>query len=221
MAREDEPHVVEPDMSPDPFVAQERAAAIAEADRNPNVVARIMARHYSIKWEHVSEFAEGLEVFQSHWFANFSPEPWSVVRSSWDFSREIFSKCGSPIEELFLAHLAKASKETFRWHNSGHCSWVESGTVITPQKQIESYRVDFAFEGEGVKVVVELDGHEFHERTAEQATKDKSRDRRLQELGWKVIRFTGREVWRKPWDTANEVIRIVTGKPSKLVEGRR
>lgn len=42
---------------------------------------------------------------------------------------------------------------------------------------------------------VELDGHDFHERTKEQARRDRSRDRRVQSLGWRVFRYTGSEVY--------------------------
>jgi very-short-patch-repair endonuclease len=56
--------------------------------------------------------------------------------------------------------------------------------------------VDFAFFfGSGLRVAVELDGHDFHERTKEQASKDKSRDRILVAHGWQVLRFTGSEVY--------------------------
>src|SRR5690606_35457447 len=54
--------------------------------------------------------------------------------------------------------------------------------VIYPQVLIGHYRVDFMIEcrdsiAEGV--IVECDGHEFHERTKEQAARDKARDRFL------------------------------------------
>ena len=47
-------------------------------------------------------------------------------------------------------------------------------------------------EGEGVviyqrQVVVECDGHDFHERTKEQAANDRERDRGLQGLGFSVF----------------------------------
>lgn len=44
--------------------------------------------------------------------------------------------------------------------------------------------------------VVECDGHEFHERTKEQAERDRSRDRAVQAMGWRIIRFTGSELYR-------------------------
>lgn len=54
------------------------------------------------------------------------------------------------------------------------------------------------------KAIVECDGHEFHERTKEQAKNDKSRDRHLQSLGYYVLRFTGSELWKDPKRCARE-----------------
>lgn len=53
---------------------------------------------------------------------------------------------------------------------------------------------------------VELDGHDFHERTKEQAKRDKSRDRELQASGWVVLRFTGSEVFNDPYECASETM---------------
>jgi very-short-patch-repair endonuclease len=76
----------------------------------------------------------------------------------------------------------------------------DADVVISPQHRIGDYRVDFAIFLNGVpheqiKFVVECDGHDFHERTKQQAARDKKRDRELQIAGWKVLRFTGSEIW--------------------------
>jgi very-short-patch-repair endonuclease len=82
---------------------------------------------------------------------------------------------------------------------------------IFPQAKIGDYRVDFlllhskGLEGVG-GIVIECDGHEFHEKTKEQAAKDKARDRDLQERGYKVFRFSGSEIWRDPFACAREVL---------------
>jgi very-short-patch-repair endonuclease len=82
--------------------------------------------------------------------------------------------------------------------------------LFEPQAQIENYRVDFAFyqRGEqGVRtLIVECDGHDFHERTKEQAIADRSRDRRLQELGYTVYRFTGSEIYNDPIKCAEQLM---------------
>lgn len=81
-------------------------------------------------------------------------------------------------------------------------------TLIIPQFRVREYRVDFALFNRAepsVKIAVECDGHKFHEKTKEQAQRDKARDRSLQTAGFKVLRFTGSEIYRRPVDCAREV----------------
>ena len=54
-------------------------------------------------------------------------------------------------------------------------------------------------------LVVECDGHEFHERTKEQAQRDKSRDREIMAAGFRTLRFTGSEIYRNAEKCALEV----------------
>lgn len=77
---------------------------------------------------------------------------------------------------------------------------------VFPQVEIGPYRVDFLVLHNGGGIVVECDGHEFHEKTKEQAAKDKARDRALQEFGFKVYHFTGSEIWRDAVKCAREVL---------------
>lgn len=82
-----------------------------------------------------------------------------------------------------------------------------SEITITTQAQIGSYRVDFLVVNLTTdrKVVVECDGHEFHERTKEQAAHDRKRDRELQADGYLVLRYTGSEIWRDPVGCAADI----------------
>ncbi|WP_161499364.1 DUF559 domain-containing protein [Flavipsychrobacter stenotrophus] len=59
-------------------------------------------------------------------------------------------------------------------------------------------------------ICVYTDGHTYHERTEEQAKRDRSIDRKLQELGFVVLRFTGKEI--------NESLSMVVNQVMKLVE---
>jgi Protein of unknown function (DUF559) len=54
-------------------------------------------------------------------------------------------------------------------------------------------------------LVVECDGHEFHERTPEQASSDRRRDRMIQRWGVPVLRFTGTDVVRGSLEFAQEI----------------
>ena len=92
--------------------------------------------------------------------------------------------------------------------------------TIEPQAEIGEYRVDFLvtlssrvalveFQPDAATVrriapygtvdtqlVVECDGHEFHDRTRTEASRDRSRDRALQSVGFPVLRYTGSDIWR-------------------------
>lgn len=81
--------------------------------------------------------------------------------------------------------------------------------LISPQAIISEYRVDFLiWIGFGEKicgVVVECDGHAFHEKTKEQAARDKRRDREILAAGFAVMRFTGSEIFADSHDCAKQV----------------
>jgi very-short-patch-repair endonuclease len=80
---------------------------------------------------------------------------------------------------------------------------------IATQVRVDRYRADFVLTAFGVKprtVVVECDGHDYHERTKEQAQRDRSRDRAMQRLGLQVLRFTGSEIHRDPMRCAHEAM---------------
>jgi hypothetical protein len=57
--------------------------------------------------------------------------------------------------------------------------------------------------------VIETDGHQFHERTVEQASNDRRRDRRLTRYRIPVLRFTGTDVVRGSEEFAQEVVAFV------------
>lgn len=115
----------------------------------------------------------------------------------------------SPIELLFLNAFCKLALD----HGYGvERMSTEPAWVITvePQRWFGHYRVDFlisyAFFGRTLRLVVECDGHDFHERTKAQAIKDRRRDRALQSQGLKVFRFTGSEITAAPSLCAMEAL---------------
>jgi very-short-patch-repair endonuclease len=78
------------------------------------------------------------------------------------------------------------------------------------------YRVDFhistLFKYEIIhSFIVECDGHDFHEKTKQQAQRDKQRERNLIAAGYTVIRFTGSEIYNNPYKCAKEIIKIIVG----------
>lgn len=71
---------------------------------------------------------------------------------------------------------------------------------LTPQAKFGTYRADFCLwfvcgRSKG-GVVIECDGHDFHEKTKEQAARDKKRDREILKAGFPVMRFSGSEIFK-------------------------
>ncbi len=135
----------------------------------------------------------------------------------------------SPIEQAFLlAFIANMQAHGLPWfvysdHEEAKKAVLENhlSTFIIPQCQIEDYRVDFLIvtrqaRRDPVEFIIECDGHDFHERTKEQATRDKSRDRRLQSLGYKVFRFTGSEIFRDPFGSVLDIYKHIEA----VIDGR-
>lgn len=141
------------------------------------------------------------------------------------FGQKKYENAGSPIEELFAAALNAASTmSSYGAHVSIDQDACQMKALadkaykpasryqctVIPQARILDYRVDFlicihaptAYRG----IVVECDGHDFHERTKEQVARDKSRDREIQKDGFRVFRFSGSEIWKNAIDRAAEVI---------------
>lgn len=90
--------------------------------------------------------------------------------------------------------------------------------MLLAQVDLEPFRADFVLAsnfGPDVDtmpwvIAVELDGHEFHERTKHQARRDRSRDRFMTAHDIKVLRFTGSEVWHDAYGCALEAMKLAT-----------
>jgi hypothetical protein len=124
--------------------------------------------------------------------------------------------CESPIEQLMMLAL-NSQKEKY-------VSLTDEGDIaIIPQAEVnigadssgngkakESFRVDFLIitkiGGNWRRVIVECDGHEFHEKNKEQAARDKRRGRMLVLEGYIVLNYTGSEIWGNPFKCAREVL---------------
>jgi hypothetical protein len=143
--------------------------------------------------------------------------------------------CQSPIETaVFWALMAReidsapcpeytadAGFSPFVW-----IDFLDGKLRVEPQHELTAdghrYRLDFLLaasapaptatgETQHVQVLFDLecDGHAYHERTKEQAKRDRLRDRVLQGAGYTVLRFTGSEIFADPLKVATEVLGAV------------
>lgn len=140
--------------------------------------------------------------------------------------------CGmeSPIEDLFwiachalcAANLIDVNPCPGTAREDGD---LPCGIYISPQRKIDKYRVDFLVTHRGYQpifndasrlvsrfessAVVELDGHDFHDKDKRQRSYEKRRDRDLQRAGYKVLHFTGSDMVKDPFACAREALELV------------
>jgi very-short-patch-repair endonuclease len=93
------------------------------------------------------------------------------------------------------------------------------GTLhIQMQHKLLDWKADFVLSCPSIskkKAIIECDGHNFHERTKEQAARDRSRDRAAQEAGYMMLRYTGSEIYRDPLGCAKSALVAY----AKFIEG--
>lgn len=110
------------------------------------------------------------------------------------------------------------------WANEHGCLGIEAGLEdrfnldIEPQAEVKTnagtYHVDFLITSKTMgeletAIVIELDGHEFHEKTKEQVARDNKRTRALTQAGMTVLRFSGHELMGKARDWMGDVIAMI------------
>lgn len=134
---------------------------------------------------------------------------------------------GSPLEQaLWIAFNAVARINFIAFSEPLDTERLSPGLFIQPQRKIGNYRADFFVEwlcwGEdGAKpfrqVVVECDGTAFHERTEAERRYEKQRDRFMQKNGFKVFRYTGKEILVDPYKIAAEIIGYVSDDENNTI----
>ena len=138
------------------------------------------------------------------------PELFDVA---YDF--DTYEQCESPIEIIFAYHWDKYYLE----------NKISVDTLtICPQETITTndgkvYRADFLIYYSEVReiapdnlveftseVIVECDGHNFHEKTKAQVKKRNDRDYDLKMSGYDVIHFSGSEIYNNPDECVKKVV---------------
>lgn len=122
-----------------------------------------------------------------------------------------YSQCKSPIEKILLVAIDFVTLERI--------GEIPTLADIEPQYMIKDgdkiYFADFflLFEHiDWIKIVVECDGHEFHQKTKKQVEHDNEREMRLKLLGYDVLRFSGSQIYKNPMKCANDIVDYVLTK---------
>jgi hypothetical protein len=155
-----------------------------------------------------------------------------------DYDDDDFTIGDSPIEKILFAALVAEIEIGTHEHTCvykaprganlppGVLEYMGGGEcplIVLSQFVLVDWPIDFVIQvQDGSKwafLAVECDGHDFHERTKQQAKRDRARDRALQERGYSVFRFTGSEIWNDPCKCVDQIldwaVRNTCGLPFK------
>ena len=77
------------------------------------------------------------------------------------------------------------------------------------------YILDFAFIGKNLKLAVECDGHEFHERTKDQVNYGNKRNYDLQMQGFEVLHYSGSEIHSDVLECVKKTVAYIERKEGK------
>lgn len=122
----------------------------------------------------------------------------------------------SPVERMYLVWI-NYERVYYGLGDDVFVNLVPQYKVIKGKK---SFYIDFCFEVIDyypikeplLKLFVEIDGHDFHEKTKEQVKLDKRRERMLADECDALIRFSGSEIFNDPRGCVHETMRILRKK---------
>ena len=158
-------------------------------------------------------------------FSNFTLPPRfaeqvldEAMSESQSLMRPFLTTCESPIELTFVAAFRFFSKMMgYRTVRGDDAEPLLPGQTdlgfdfdIWEQFPIDNFRVDFLIGFKDRHVAVECDGRDYHHASREQIDRDRQRDSKLAELGYKVIRFPGTQITNDPFHCAADVLLWLT-----------
>lgn len=118
----------------------------------------------------------------------------------------------SPAEALFAFWFRQMQFETPEPFTLLTQQWVDLGEGKRARLDFQVV-ANIGFEQTPLRLAVEIDGHQFHERSREQVTTRDTRDRELQRIGFQVAHFSYSALIR---DGAGSVLEVISmAKPMR------
>ena len=126
------------------------------------------------------------------------------------FPATFYEDIQSPIEQIF-----KTAFDLYMDLTGKEYIFLFSQTPIKINKK--KYIADFYFEEDEYvnrfntdkKIVIECDGHDFHQKTKEQVKHDNEREYDLKMAGYEIIRFSGSQIYNEPFKCAEDTYNFI------------
>jgi hypothetical protein len=141
-----------------------------------------------------------------------------------DMENNYFNQCDSPIEQIFLFVM-----EMYRGTHTVHFEIYPQYSVQVDKKEYiadflirfsDYYRALDYYPENDIEIIVECDGHDFHEKTKEQVKKNNERDLALKKAGYEVLHFSGSQIYNDYKKCVSEVADYFETKIGKVKKRR-
>jgi very-short-patch-repair endonuclease len=146
----------------------------------------------------VNAWRDSLLLARPHW------------RESVEWVEKKLCRCESELERVFVMLLGVLTAGVDNISFAGEFPPQSEGVGrrfvldITQQVPVAGYRCDFMLTIRSVtsqrfmRLAIECDGHSFHDRTPEQASSDRQRDRKLLAIAVPTLRYTFSDLTKRP-----------------------
>lgn len=136
------------------------------------------------------------------------------------------NECESPIEQILEYAFLMVSYERCyaqsilleeqRWITVGDGARLRADFFFSTDTDVTTDDGRPARFKNSMKLVVECDGHAFHEKTKEQVKSNNERDYVLKSSGYEVLHFSGSQIFNNPFKCACDVIDFIINKTGGL-----
>ena len=129
------------------------------------------------------------------------------------YSIDCYEEIKSPIEQIFAFAYKYVLYREMGFPDMECFDYTSQKEIIANGNK---YIVDFYYRfpsGNGsYDLIVECDGHEFHQKTKKQVEHDNNRDYDLKSCGYDVIHFSGSQIYNDPVGCAYKVFNYIMKK---------
>lgn len=144
--------------------------------------------------------------------------------NEWFYPTIMCENIVSPIEQIFIT----AFDLYLLINNKENISLFSQAPITVGEKR---YVADFLFERDEFvnkfnidrKIIIECDGHQFHQKTKEQVQYDNEREYDLKMAGYEILRFSGSQIYNKPLKCAEDTYNYIfkgTEEDNKKWQGK-
>ncbi len=133
--------------------------------------------------------------------------------------------CNSPIERIMSIQLAEVEMYYANMKNIEIIQIIPQNDIYLDNNHyIADFMIPIIFKYDNkifecIDLIIECDGHNFHEKTKEQVIKNNKRDRDLLSNGYQVLHFSGSEIFNDfakiKWSIINFIENIYIEKIKK------